>query len=200
MKLFVKISIIVVFSTFLAPYLLNKNHKTTEHQGLTALSERTITELSQKEKFDKAYEESIAYIKVHEGFNGGKIYFGPAGIKSVGHGHVIYPKDTFTQAISLKTADLLVREDFNTALKSAEEETGFTGYKKIAVAHFIFCFGKGNFRKSRLKKKMLANQAVAKEFEKWCNYRTPSGQVVRSKHLYRIRKWEIEMYNRGYLK
>jgi len=196
MKLFIKISIILVFSTFAVPHLVDTNHKQSKSRNSVPTLEVSTSGFVSKFNYDKAYEEAIAYIKDHEGFNGGKIYHGPAGVKSVGHGHVIFPKDTFTQSITLEMADRLVREDFDAAIKTAEKETGFTGYKKLAVAHFLFSYGIGNFRKSSLRKKMLANLPVAEEFKKWCYYRGRSGKMIRSNHSYRIRLWEIEMYNR----
>ncbi len=148
-------------------------------------------------QFEVGYEEAIKFIKDHEGFAGGKIYIDPAGIKTIGYGHVIMKTDTFTSSITKQQADVLLRKDFEKALKAVERETDLVGYKKIAIAHFIYAKGIGNFVRSKLRNLVLENKPVDEEIKKWCYYRNRSGKPVKSKYSYNIRLWEIEMYNRA---
>lgn len=149
-----------------------------------------------KYKFEQGYEEAVEYIKSHEGFAGGKAYYDAAGIKTIGYGHRIKPGEVFPERISQKEAENILRKDFDKAVWYAEKDTDVKGYKKIVVAHFIYAKGIGNFRKSNFKKKVLADLPVDEELKKWCYYRSTSGGMVRSEYIYKIRLWEIEMYNR----
>ncbi len=141
----------------------------------------------------KGYDDAILAIKEHEGFRG-KIYEDVAGYKTIGYGHVVLPTDTFTTAISERLADKLLREDFDKAVRAAKRTTKLSGYKLIAVAHFIFGNGIGNFNRSILKKKILKGNKVATEFKKWSYYRDTSGTAIQHKNLLKMRKWEAEMY------
>ncbi len=149
-----------------------------------------------KYQFEKGYKEAIEFIKSHEGFAGGKAYYDAGGIKTIGYGHVIKPGEHFSDRITKKQADILLRKDFDKAVRAAERETNVKGYKKIVVAHFIYAKGIGNFLKSTFRKKVLENKPVDEELKKWCYYRNNKGIPVRSEYIYKIRLWEIEMYNR----
>lgn len=149
-----------------------------------------------KYQFEKGYNEAIEFIKSHEGFAGGKAYYDAAGIKTIGYGHVIKPGEHFPERITKKQAGNLLRKDFDKAVKAAERETDVKGYKKIVVAHFIYAKGIGNFLKSTFRKRVLKNKPVDEELKKWCYYRNSEGVPVRSEYIYKIRLWEIEMYNR----
>ena len=149
-----------------------------------------------KYKFEQGYEEAVEYIKNHEGFAGGKAYYDAAGIKTIGYGHRIKVGEVFPERITQKEAENILRKDFDKAVWYAEKDTDVKGYKKIVVAHFIYAKGIGNFRKSNFKKKVLADLPVDEELKKWCYYRSPNGGMVRSEYIYKIRLWEIEMYNR----
>ena len=199
MKLFLKTSAILLSTIFVAPTLMTDDNE----QKLLNIS-YAYPETKEKEKkylseyrFEKGYEEAIKYIKDHEGFANGKMYKCVAGYSTIGYGHVVLPEDTFlSQTISRKTADRLVREDFDKAVRAAERETNVTDYKKIAVAHFIFAKGIGNFNRSNFKKLILADKPVDDELKRWCKYKNTKGLYVRSEYSYKIRLWEIEMYNR----
>jgi GH24 family phage-related lysozyme (muramidase) len=149
-----------------------------------------------KYQFEEGYEEAIRFIKEHEGYAGGKIYVDVAGIRTIGYGHVILATDTFTTKISKELADKLVRQDFDKAINAIERETDLTGYKKIAMAHFVFAKGIGNFTRSNLKRLMEEGKPLDEELKKWCFYRSPEGKMIRSEYSYNIRLWEIEMYNK----
>jgi len=186
----------LVISIILVPIyiILSSNVIYSEHLKLTENQQQAINEM-RNWKFN--YEATILFIKQHEGFAGGKAYFCPAGYKTIGYGHVIKANEHFANdRISLAQADQLVRKDFNKALKMAEEHTGLTGNKQLAVAHFIFAKGIGNFLRSTLRVKIANNEPVEEEFLKWCSYKKPTGERIKSAYSYKIRQWEVEMYHK----
>lgn len=173
--------------------LTEKKSELTKIYPESKLSERKFVS---KYQFQEGYEEAIRFIKEHEGFAGGKMYIDVAGIKTIGYGHVVLEADTFTSKISRETADRLVREDFDKAIRAIERETNLTGYKKIAMAHFVFAKGIGNFTRSTIKRLVEEGKPIDEELKKWCYYRSTNGNMVRSEYSYNIRLWEIGMYNR----
>lgn len=199
MRLYLKTSAILLSSLFLSSNLIDTEENNGYFNMVTAHpdTKEEDKEFLDEYQFEKGYEEAIQFIKDHEGFAGGNLYSCPAGHPTIGYGHVILPTDTFhSGTISLETADKLVRNDFDKAVRAVERETDLTGYKKIAIAHFIFAKGIGNFNRSTLKQLILEDKPIDDELKKWCNYRNTKGEWVRSKYAYKIRLWEIEMYNR----
>ena len=141
------------------------------------------------------YEQAIQYIKEHEGFNKGYAYTCSAGYTTIGHGHIVKKGEVFPYQITAKQADELLRKDFNKAIELCEKYTDLKGAKKIAIAHFIFSKGIGSFLRSNLRKNIEAGKPIDKEIVKWCVYIKADGTKVRSEHSYKIRMWELEMYN-----
>lgn len=193
-------SIVFLVNMFLGPNVIYSD-LTSEKNNLAKIypeTQKSEKNFVSKYQFEEGYEEAIRFIKEHEGFAGGKMYVDVAGIKTIGYGHVVLATDTFTGKISKRTADRLVRQDFDKAIRAIERETNLTGYKKIAMAHFVFAKGIGNFLRSNLKKMIDEdeNKSIDEELKKWCYYRSPKGHMVRSEYSYNIRLWEIEMYNK----
>ena len=199
MRFYFKSSIFLVIGMLFAPegYVANymSLHKIVNKTEDAEISQEEENYIS-KYQFEKGYEEAIEFIKKHEGFAGGKAYYDAAGIKTIGYGHRIKKGESFPERITKKQAENLLRKDFDKAVRAAERETNVKGYKKIVVAHFIYAKGIGNFLKSNFRKKVLAGQPVDDELKKWCYYRNRDGVPVRSEYIYKIRLWEIEMYNR----
>ncbi len=190
---FVLIALVSTPGTIIKELIDTKNIHTFENKKeSTHFEKRYISNY----KFEKGYEEAIEFIKKHEGFAGGKAYYDAAGIKTIGYGHVIKPGEVFPERITKKQAEDILKKDFDKAIKAAERQTNVKGYKKIVVAHFIYAKGIGNFMKSTFRKKVLNNEPVDEELKRWCYYRNTKGIPVRSEYLYKIRLWEIEMYNR----
>ncbi len=200
MKLLYKTFIILTGSLLLSSFIYR--NKTTNYSTNTIINSiNTKAELTflGEYQFNKAYEETINYIKEHEGFSEGNVYTCPSSYNTIGYGHVILPSDTFNSGnISYEIADKLLRDDFDKAVKAVERETKLEGYKKLAIAHFIFAKGIGNFKKSVLRQLILENKPIDEELKKWCFYKNSRGVLVRSEYAYRIRLWEIEMYNRKF--
>ena len=198
MKFIFKTSIFFILGMLLAPDavykgILPETQVSVSTDGKVKHAEENYIS---KYKFEKGYDEAIEYIKKHEGFAGGRAYYDAAGIKTIGYGHRIKPGEVFPERISQKEAENILRKDFDKAVWYAGKDTDVEGYKKIVVAHFIYAKGIGNFRKSNFKKKVLANEPISEELKKWCYYRGANGKMVRSEYIYKIRLWEIEMYNR----
>ncbi len=199
MKIYFRSSLLFLIGMLFAPnsffgeFILNKNTNSDVKEVEVSHAEKNYIS---KYQFEKGYEEAIEFIKKHEGFAGGKAYYDAAGIKTIGYGHVVKPGEEFPERITRQQAENLLRKDFDKAVKAAERTTDVEGYKKIVVAHFIYAKGIGNFQKSTFRKKVLANEPVDEELKKWCYYRNKDGVPVRSEYIYKIRLWEIEMYNR----
>jgi GH24 family phage-related lysozyme (muramidase) len=200
MKFYLRSSVLLIIGMLAMPNSF-VNGLVSKTGKLTAVVKKKESNHSEKRyiskyKFEKGYKEAINFIKKHEGFAGGKAYYDAAGIKTIGYGHVIRAGEKFPERITKKQAEDLLKKDFDKAVRAAERETNVKGYKKIVVAHFIYAKGIGNFLKSTFRKKVLNNEPVGEELKKWCYYRNSDGKPVRSEYIYKIRLWEIEMYNR----
>lgn len=148
-------------------------------------------------EFQSLYEETISFIKYHEGFAGGKAYYCVAGYKTIGYGHVVKPGEDFPEQISRREADRLLRRDFNRSIQSAlKYSPHLTGCRLLAVAHFCFAKGPGNYERSTLRKLINSGQDPSEEFLRWCKYHKPDGRLVKSSYSRKIREWEVQMYNR----
>lgn len=198
MKFYFKTSIFLIIGLLFAPNALYENVISDIHvsEKENTVNKHAVENYISKYQFEKGYEEAIRFIKDHEGFAGGRQYYDAAGVRTIGYGHRIKSGEHFPERITEKEAENLLRKDFDKAVWYAERETDVTGYKKIVVAHFIYAKGIGNFMKSDFRKKVMAGESVDDELKKWCYYRNPEGELVRSNYIYKIRLWEIEMYNR----
>ncbi|PID88092.1 MAG: hypothetical protein CSB06_01220 [Bacteroidia bacterium] len=195
MKFYLKCILVVLFAHLSAS-------QPTNHRPLPSFETTTLTYSEKKYienyRFRQGYEEAIAFIKAHEGFAGGKIYKDASGLPTIGYGHRIKPGENFGKKISKQKAERILRADFDKALWHVEREIPpLTGYQKIAVAHFIYAKGIGNFRKSTFKKNILAGKPIEESLKRWCYYRKNCGQRVKSHYILKIRLWEIDMYNRA---
>lgn len=154
--------------------------------------------LSVSPEYQSLLEETLSFIRYHEGFAGGKAYYCVAGFKTIGYGHVVKPGESIPDRITRQEADRLLRRDFNKSIKSAlEYSPHLTGCRLFAVAHFIFAKGPGNYQRSTLRKIVNNGGDPSEEFLRWCKYHKPDGHLVKSSYSRRIREWEVSMYNRG---
>ena len=135
----------------------------------------TIIPCNSTTGYSDAFEKTIAFIKKHEGFAGGKAYYCAAGYKTIGYGHVVKSNEHFKDdRITRQEADRLLRSDLSKCIVLARKHTsGLTEHQLMAVAHFIFAKGIGSYLKSQLKVKIDNGESPDEEF----------------------RKWEIEMFN-----
>lgn len=133
-----------------------------------------------------------AISKIKE-FEGCKLYAyrDSKGVPTIGVGHTrgVY----MGMAITQDQADRFLRED----LKVCEQVIDKLGQnlsqgKYDALVSWLFNLGEGNFNKSTLKKKILANAPIKEiqaEFKRWvyCD-------GVKLKGLVRRRAWEADMW------
>jgi len=150
--------------------------------------------------YEEKYEEIVNYIKEHESFVPYPYHTGIDTDKpSVGYGHVIKPGDRFKYPISEEFADSLLRKDFNGAMRLAkiyspkfnDEQYRF---QLLAISHFIFAKGIGNYNKSKLKYLVDNNLDISKEIIKWTVIRK-NNVIYHNKRMLTHRYYEIKIYN-----
>jgi GH24 family phage-related lysozyme (muramidase) len=195
MRHFLKITIVLILSKFFSPEIVYSDFKEIRKQVKTE-NKKIDTKFVSKYQFELGYEDAIAFIKKTEGFAGGAIYTDVCGVNTIGYGHVVLQTDTFSGPITEAQADRLARQDFDIAIRAVEQQTDLTGYKKIAIAHFVFTRGAGNFQKSKLKQLILNNQDITEEIQRWSYLRTTKSGLVHSQHNLNMRLWELEMFKR----
>lgn len=140
----------------------------------------------------KLFDEAINYLKKSEGFSN-SIYRCPGGKLTIGFGHqvLICSKKIITlkEGEELLTSDFLyfknyIEKDLNN-LKLSENQI-------IGLSLFTFNVGITNYKKSTLRKMVLAQVKIDKEIIKWCHIK---GKVNSS--LLKRREFELELYNKN---
>ena len=98
-----------------------------------------------------------------------KAYKCPAGVATIGYGHV--KGVTMGMEISQSVAEKYLREDIAPLEKTINKlGINFRQGQFDALVSFMFNLGEGAFAKSTLKKKILAgakDEEIAAEFKKW---------------------------------
>jgi GH24 family phage-related lysozyme (muramidase) len=141
--------------------------------------------------FEVSYEthdyvsNCLDYIKSHEGFLatpkkclGGKL--------SIGIGHVIQRGEDYSK-ITMQDAESLLKKDFEVALELAKKQ-GYKSHQAVAVAHFIYALGIGNWNKSSVKR----NPYDKNNWLKWCKIKGK-----KSKYLLKMREVEFRLFAQG---
>lgn len=156
----------------------------------TPNTEKRILSFDYSSKVDSSntFNLIIDTIKFHEGFSD-SIYLCPAGKKTIGYGHRILKTDT-TKIVNKYTADKILRDDFIKAIRAVERNSTLRGNKLLAISHFVFCFGIGNYGKSTLKKLINKGFKIDNEIKKWSNI---NGRI--NKNLINQRNFELSIYN-----
>jgi GH24 family phage-related lysozyme (muramidase) len=199
MQFTIKTTFLITLALLSIPEVLYKELKESQQNVTTTVKEITHSETHyvSNYQFEKGYEEAIAFIKEHEGFANGEIYYDAAGNRTIGYGHLIKAGEEFPEKITKQEAENLLRKDFDKAIWHVENSTNLRGYKKIAMAHFIYARGVGNFLRSNLRKKIANKEPIEEELLRWVYYKSPDGELVESNYIKKIRLWEVDMYNRG---
>jgi len=172
-----------------------KNLNRNEYETVSEIN-HTETHYISNYQFERGYEEAIEFIKKHEGFANGEMYYDAAGNRTIGYGHKIKSDEEFPERISMREAENLLKKDFDKAIWHVEKATNLKGYKKIAIAHFIYARGVGNFLKSNLRNKIITGEPIEEELLRWVYYKSVDGELIESAYIKKIRLWEIIMYNR----
>ena len=198
MNFSLKTSFLIILALLSIPEVLFREINETQQTGNNKINEISHTETYyvSNYQFERGYEEAIEFIKKHEGYANGQIYYDAAGHRTIGYGHKIKSGEEFPEKISKQEAENLLKKDFDKAIWYAEKETNLKGYKKIAIAHFIYARGIGNFLRSNLRKKIVTGEPIKEELMRWIYYRSVSGELVESEYIKKIRLWEVGMYNK----
>ncbi len=137
--------------------------------------------------------KGIELIKQHEGCRL-RAYKCPAGVWTVGYGST-RGVNQWT-GITRQEAEVRLREDLRTAERTVEKvrylQPRLAQCQFDALVSFVFNVGSGNFEKSTLRKKVLANPAdrsIRDEFLKWIH---ANGKPLEG--LRKRRKDESELY------
>lgn len=161
-----------------------------------------ITEQWKKENFEyhriksenrRIYKEVIEDLKKNEGLRL-KPYYCPSNHLTIGYGHLIKRGESFT-AITKKEAETLLKRDFEKRLNLISDTLTYN--KRLAIAHFVFNVGIGNYKRSTLYKQIQANKPIDKEIIKWCHYRK-GNRFIKSKWMLNSRKFELSLFNYNY--
>ena len=162
-----------------------------------AFHEKNIVEamiiIERQYEYENAYEKLVDTLKWHEGYRAYP-YFCLAEVLTVGHGHAIKQGDTFEYPLSVEQADSLLREDLDAAIAYVKKTTDLEHLQLLAIAHFVYALGSGNFQRSTLRQLILADLPIDDEILKWVHIRTRNG-IIRHEHLIRSRRMELELYN-----
>lgn len=137
--------------------------------------------------------KGLELIKQHEGCRL-RAYKCPAGVWTVGYGST-RGVNQWTE-ITRQEAEVRLREDLRTAERTVEKvrylQSRLTQCQFDALVSFVFNVGSGNFEKSTLRKKVLANPAdgsIRDEFLKWIH---ANGKPLEG--LRKRRQDEAELY------
>lgn len=142
----------------------------------------------------KTSKTGIELIKSFEGFES-KPYYCSAGKLTIGYGHVILPKESFT-SLTKEEAEILLAKDlekFESFVKNMVT-VELTQHQFDALVSFCFNLGPVNLKKSTLLKKINKKdfEGASKEFSKWV---FASGKKLAG--LVRRREAEASLFNRN---
>lgn len=186
-----KISIIIMLnvSTFscTAPQSHIANIFADECNDLLLGDEPTLS-------FDEVYGMFIEKIKQHEGYRGQKYHTGIATDGwTIGYGHLIKKGEVFPNVISEVDATILLKKDFNAAIKLAQIHSPKLKqdkykYQLLAISSFIFSKGVGNYSRSTLKNLVNNNKPIDTEIIKWSVVRKNTNKLNYYKNKYKVVK------------
>lgn len=162
------------------------------------IHEINIMKIAQEYNYEKLYNKVLTSIKSFEGLKL-NTYLCPAGYKTIGYGHCIKPNEHISGSLTLAQADSILRADVDYAMMSILKLKKFDKYREpekvLALTHFVFNMGCGNFNKSILKEKVLNNKHIETEMLRWVHYKDNNQNVVTSQNLIKMRHFEIDLFN-----
>ena len=136
-------------------------------------------------------QTGLALIKHFEGYFP-KPYLCPAGVKTIGYGHVIWPGETYTHLTESQATQLLLK-DLYQAERAVKRliKTALTQGQFDALVSFTFNLGSGSLQRSTLRRKINRgdHKDAPAEFLKWSKCH---GRVLRG--LLRRRQAEARLY------
>lgn len=153
----------------------------------------------QKEnKYFKLYKESLIVLKEFEGFS--LTAYADVNGKSIGYGHHIQKYENIPNIITEDYAEILLKIDFEHAISTVEQLTELDRFnnpeKVLALAHFVYNLGSGNFANSTLLQNVKNNKCITSEIIKWTKIKVDN-TIIYSNHLYKRRLYELMLYQNG---
>jgi lysozyme len=158
----------VILLLFLLTYSLDASNSEPLSQKIVV-----ITEVSHR-------EQVLSYIKSHEGFSK-KVYRCLGNKRTIGFGHCLRSNETYSY-LTYEKAGLLLDRDFKECEDLARKETSNEN-QKLAIAHFIYCLGIGNYKKSTFRKKLLAGKDII-DILKWCKIKGKKYKTLENARIY----------------
>lgn len=154
--------------------------------------------LQKENRYFKLYKESLDVLKGFEGLS--LTPYVDANGKSIGYGHHIQSYEKIPSIITEEYAEVLLRIDFEYAISTVEEATGFNRYdhpeKVLALSHFVYNLGSGSFINSTLLQNIKNNKQIDDEIVKWTKIKIGESIII-SSHLHKRRMYELTLYNNG---
>lgn len=185
--------LIVFLFTFVTVQNLHLSSIYTSIEEMTLILEEVERLQVIEDEWNAAYDLLVDTLKWHEGYRAVP-YYCMAGVLTIGHGHTYKKGEHFDLPMSRETADSLLRADLNAAINYVKRTTNLEHTQLLAIGHFVYALGSGNFSKSTLKKRIIADQPIDREIVKWVHIRTKKG-FVKSKYLHASRVMELNLYN-----
>ena len=138
------------------------------------------------------YELVVKSIKRQEGFMSNK-YYCPGGVLTIGYGHAIKDGEFFYEPMTEIEAERLLRQDLDSAIAYVQKVTNLEHVQLLAMGHFVFNIGSGNFYRSTLRQLIIADEPIDEEIIKWIHIKTNKGKI-KSDWLLQSRKLELELF------
>jgi len=142
------------------------------------------------------YEVLINYIKFVEGFCE-KPTKCPAGYKTIGFGHLM-TKPLLANRISIKASDSLLRIDLNKLRDGLLNKDKLNEHQIQAILCFMYNLGPNAYKRSSLKKLIDKNSKdtinIKRQWLKYCFYKKPNSNYIKSKALFKRRLWEYKLF------
>lgn len=158
----------------------------------------TYKKVQKENEYFKLYEESLNILKDFEGLR--LTPYVDANGRSIGYGHYIKAYENLPILITEEYAEILLRIDFEHAINTVEQMTGLTRFdtpeKVLALSHFVYNLGSGNFANSTLLQNIKNNQPIDNEIVRWTKIKI-GNDVICSSHLYKRRVYELTLFNNG---
>ena len=132
-------------------------------------------------------QDGVDLIKRFEGFSQ-TVYFCPAGLRTVGYGHVVRPHEDFTSGITEQQAVELLRRDVAVAERAVLRliTVPLTDGQFDALVSFTYNLGGGALQRSTLRRKVNRQEHVLVPEQLmrwvWANGRRLKGLVRRRKY------------------
>ena len=113
---------------------------------------------------------SLSLIQHFEGFSA-TIYRCPAGLATIGYGHVVHADEDFTDSITTDIAEVLLRQDVTVAEEAVLRliHVPLANGQFDALVSFTYNLGQGALQRSTLRRKVnrQEHQAAPAELMRW---------------------------------